>query len=302
MFLTPTFLGVEPAAYEDGGRRYAPMTGELEAGLALMAALDPERRAAAAVGERPEEVHAGAGRDGVVPLAEGSAVGGWTAAERALLLDLAARWIETLPEPLRRGADPGSCSRSGRDPFRLARPDRRQRSCLLPHTGAAAADRVLDPGRYRGCRRALSLDLPEPGQRVWRGGPAAGVRTRLAGGDGRGGRRMRRRKAGTSTGVPLPPTCRGSTPEPPSEPPDRPPPACRTLPGARRGMGAKRGRMTNSGRRWQTHAARVMNAPQRPSDTPTPPCPPPVDARGSQQEFMKPIPFQGETGLPCCGG
>ncbi len=39
MFLSPTFLGVEPATYEDGGKAFAPLKAELEGGLALVTAL-----------------------------------------------------------------------------------------------------------------------------------------------------------------------------------------------------------------------------------------------------------------------
>jgi len=98
MYLTPTFLGVEPAMYEDNGTTYAPMAKELEGGLALMSALEPARQAVTLVENRPREVYAGPGRDDVSPPEEGAIVGDWTPDQQALLLDLANRWIGLMPE------------------------------------------------------------------------------------------------------------------------------------------------------------------------------------------------------------
>ncbi len=100
MFLTPTFMGVEPASYEDGGGAFAPLNGELDAGVALVSALDPARQAAALVDDRPREVYAGAGQDGVLPPVEGARVADWPAAQREMMLDLAGRWVGLLPEPV----------------------------------------------------------------------------------------------------------------------------------------------------------------------------------------------------------
>ncbi len=98
MHLSPTFLGVEPATYEDGGAAYAPMQDALDGGVALVSTLDAAQQAAARVDDRPREVYAGAGQDGVLPALEGAVVGEWTAAGQQMLLDLAARWVGLLPE------------------------------------------------------------------------------------------------------------------------------------------------------------------------------------------------------------
>ena len=97
MFLTPTFLGVEPATYEDKGATFAPLRPALDRGLALMAALDPAHRAAATVENRPREVYAGAGRDDVRPALEGAGTGEWPPAQQEMLLDLVAGWVGLLP-------------------------------------------------------------------------------------------------------------------------------------------------------------------------------------------------------------
>ena len=98
MFLSPTFLGVEPATYEDGGKAFAPLKAELEGGLALVTALDEMQRAAAMVNNRPREVYAGAGRDGVLPPMEGARVEEWPAAQQEMLVNLIDLWVSVLPE------------------------------------------------------------------------------------------------------------------------------------------------------------------------------------------------------------
>ena len=98
MFLTPTFVGVEPATYEEGGASFAPLHDELDAGVELVAALDATQQAAALVDDRPREVYAGAGQDGVMPPLEGARVGDWTEALQGMLLDLVEGWVGMLPE------------------------------------------------------------------------------------------------------------------------------------------------------------------------------------------------------------
>ena len=97
-FMTPTFLGVEPAMYEDRGATFAPLRKERDRGIALVAALDPAQQAAALVGDRPREVYAGAGRDEVLPEVEGARAGDWPAEHRGMLLELVAGWVGLLPE------------------------------------------------------------------------------------------------------------------------------------------------------------------------------------------------------------
>ena len=72
----------------------------MDAGVALVSALDPARQAAALVDDRPREVYAGAGQDGVMPPVEGARVADWPAAQREMLLDLTGRWVGLLPEPV----------------------------------------------------------------------------------------------------------------------------------------------------------------------------------------------------------
>lgn len=95
-YLSPTLLAVQPASYEADGVTVTPLAAEVQAGLALMHALDETQQAAARV-QRPNELWAGADKDGVVPPLEGSAVVGWSEDQRALLLDAVALWVGLVP-------------------------------------------------------------------------------------------------------------------------------------------------------------------------------------------------------------
>ena len=95
-YLSPTLIAIQPASYESDGGTVAPLAGEVQAGLALMNALDDEQRAAARV-QRPNELWAGAGKDGLIPPLEGSRVSSWSEAQQALLLDTIALWVGLLP-------------------------------------------------------------------------------------------------------------------------------------------------------------------------------------------------------------
>lgn len=96
--LSPTFIGIEPASFDFQGRRYAPLADELADGLALMRALPEAARRRALIDDRPDEVHAGPGADGIVPPEEGVLVAEWPAEARGMLLDLISHWLRTQPE------------------------------------------------------------------------------------------------------------------------------------------------------------------------------------------------------------
>ncbi len=95
-YLSPTLVAVQPASYEVDGVTIAPLAAEVQSGLALMNALDDAQQAAARV-QRPNELWAGAGKDGVTPPLEGVPVAGWSEAQRALLLDAVAQWVGLMP-------------------------------------------------------------------------------------------------------------------------------------------------------------------------------------------------------------
>ena len=94
-YLSPTFLGVEPTAYTTGGATVSPLEAHLQAGLALINALDQNQRAEATLSERPG-IQTGAGKDGVIPPIEGSRAAGWNDEQRQLLLDTIAGWVGML--------------------------------------------------------------------------------------------------------------------------------------------------------------------------------------------------------------
>ncbi|MCY3801705.1 MAG: DUF3500 domain-containing protein [Chloroflexi bacterium] len=97
-YLSPTLIGIEPASYEVNGAIAAPLAAELAGGLKLVDSLNEDRKAAARVEDRPNELWTGAGNDGIRPPLEGSSVSEWSESQRALLMDLVALWVGLLPE------------------------------------------------------------------------------------------------------------------------------------------------------------------------------------------------------------
>ena len=97
-FLSPTFVGVEPARYETPAGTVAPLAEHRAAGLAIMNALDDLQRGQALADARPSQgALTGAGKDGVVPAVDGVAVGAWNAALQEQLVDLVGLWLRMMP-------------------------------------------------------------------------------------------------------------------------------------------------------------------------------------------------------------
>ena len=96
--LSPTFLGIEPASYEFQGEHHAPLADELADGRALMRALSAELRNQVFLEERPDEIRAGPGKDGVAPVTEGGSVADWPDEACGRLLDIVSHWLRLQPE------------------------------------------------------------------------------------------------------------------------------------------------------------------------------------------------------------
>ena len=97
MSMSPSFIGIEPAAFVLAGTEREPLRGYGAGGVALLGALPGEQRDAATVSGRPRDLYAGAGRDGVIPPVEGSRVAGWPAERQRQLLDLIGLWVGVMP-------------------------------------------------------------------------------------------------------------------------------------------------------------------------------------------------------------
>ena len=98
MSMSPSFIGIEPATFELDGTEWAPLADHVARGAALVKALPERQRQAVAVGSRPRELHAGAGRDGFIPPLEGSRVGDWPEARQRQLMDLIGLWVRVMPQ------------------------------------------------------------------------------------------------------------------------------------------------------------------------------------------------------------
>ena len=97
MSMSPSFIGIEPAAFLLDGAAMAPLREHAAGGVALLGALSGDQRNAAMVAGRPRELYAGAGRDGVTPPVEGSRVAAWPVERQRQLLDLIGLWVGVMP-------------------------------------------------------------------------------------------------------------------------------------------------------------------------------------------------------------
>ncbi len=99
-YLSPTFVGIDPAVYERDGVTVMPLAAQAAAGRALFQGLDGAAQQAARLDISPAaagEVLTGAGQDGVIPAWAGSKAGDWPAAQRQQLRDTIALWVGMLP-------------------------------------------------------------------------------------------------------------------------------------------------------------------------------------------------------------
>ena len=167
-YLSATFLGVEPAQYENEGVVTEPLARYAAAGLAVIQSLEGDLRSSAIVSSRPEETLVGAGKDGVIPSLEGSPTDAWTDCHRAKLA------VHHFPLD-RPAAGTGRSGETGRNQSRTGRallcmewPGGWKRGDILPHLGPLPDYRVLHPGKCGSRRRALSLGVQRPNQRIWK--------------------------------------------------------------------------------------------------------------------------------------
>ncbi len=149
-YLSPTFVGIEPATYDAGGYTAAPLAGEVEAGLALVNSLAGDSLAAAKIENPPREMWArrrqrrssaptGGGQDfRVEPIAAFNTDGRGRIMGRSV-----ARGQRGGPSRRNQGrisiahTSPGTATKNGDGPD------------LLPDTGTPAHHRVLGAGQRR---------------------------------------------------------------------------------------------------------------------------------------------------------
>jgi hypothetical protein len=91
--MTPTHTGAQPATYTIDGRTVRPLGDEKDKALALISSLTPEQQKAAVLGVDVRNLVLGPGEDGRMIAPEGVKGSALTAAQRALLLDLAGEWV-----------------------------------------------------------------------------------------------------------------------------------------------------------------------------------------------------------------
>ncbi|MEO0416010.1 MAG: DUF3500 domain-containing protein, partial [Verrucomicrobiota bacterium] len=99
MSMSPTFIGTQPRDFQLSDDLVEPMVGKDSAALELLRSLDDKQRSKAVIGDRRNNLKAGAGRDGKVPAVEGVACGDFTEAQKEKLMAVLALYVDDMPKP-----------------------------------------------------------------------------------------------------------------------------------------------------------------------------------------------------------
>jgi Protein of unknown function (DUF3500) len=94
--LTPTHTGTQPARYSVDGRTIRPLGDENDKAFALINALNADQQKQAILGYDVRNLVLGPGTDGKMIAPEGVRVSTFTAAQRAMLVDLVREWVDML--------------------------------------------------------------------------------------------------------------------------------------------------------------------------------------------------------------
>ena len=94
--LAPTHTGTQPATYSIAGKTIRPLGDENDKAFALINALNAEQQKQAILGVQVRNLVLGPGVDGKMIEPEGVRASTFTAAQRGMLMDLAAEWVNIL--------------------------------------------------------------------------------------------------------------------------------------------------------------------------------------------------------------
>jgi hypothetical protein len=94
--LTPSHIGAQPATFTLNGQAIRPLGHENDKGFALINALDANQKAKAILSYKVSNLVLGPGHDDATIQPEGIKGSALTAAQQAMLLDLASEWINIL--------------------------------------------------------------------------------------------------------------------------------------------------------------------------------------------------------------
>jgi len=101
MALSPSFVGIEPARYRnEQGKHVAPLDAAPNRIAELLAALDAARLEESRLSDRPNDILAGADKDGLIPELPPGRVGAWRGSEQDLLLAVIGEWVNLMPPGL----------------------------------------------------------------------------------------------------------------------------------------------------------------------------------------------------------
>lgn len=98
MTLSPSFIGTQPQSFSIAGKKYRPLTGEIDDAYKLVGSLNREQILQAVLRKKRGFIRVGPGNDGTIPPAKGVLCSSFNAEQRAVLIGLIGQWVNDLPE------------------------------------------------------------------------------------------------------------------------------------------------------------------------------------------------------------
>ncbi len=95
--LAPSFIGTQPQTFTLSGKKYRPLTGEIDDAYELVGSLNDVQTRQAVLREKRGFIRVGPGKDGDVPKAKGVPCSSFNAQQRKILVDLIGQWVNDLP-------------------------------------------------------------------------------------------------------------------------------------------------------------------------------------------------------------
>ncbi|MCI0681693.1 MAG: DUF3500 domain-containing protein [Gemmataceae bacterium] len=150
--LTPTLTGTQPDAFTRAGKTVRPLGPENDLAFKLVNMLDAQQRKQAVLGAKPKNLVLGPGKDGKAIPPEGLKGSALNEAQRAVLVELIAAWVNILPPDAAAAAWP----RSRRSSTTPTSPGTGQPPTAAPRTSASRARRCSSNTLRRGARTTFT--------------------------------------------------------------------------------------------------------------------------------------------------
>lgn len=95
--MSPSFIGTQPQTFEISGKKFRPLTGEIDDAYRLVNSLSDDQRKQAVIRDRRDKIATGPGFDNQVPKPQGLSCKTMNDEQQEILLTLIDQWVSDLP-------------------------------------------------------------------------------------------------------------------------------------------------------------------------------------------------------------